>query len=71
MNAHQYIPFSISTPSQEAVAVAIEEAPGRNYLDLLKETYQKRRDTLVQALRDSGLDPVVPKVRRKILLEFR
>jgi len=61
MNAHQYIPFSVSTPSQEAVAVTFEEVQKTNYLAELKQMYQKKRDLLVKALQDAGLNPVVPK----------
>jgi len=28
---HQYVPFAVSTPLQEATAVAFEEAPKHNY----------------------------------------
>ncbi|KAF2070897.1 hypothetical protein CYY_007780 [Polysphondylium violaceum] len=58
--AHQYIPFSVPTPTQEAVAIAFEEAPARGYFDQLKKMYQAKRDQLVSALADSGLDPVIP-----------
>jgi len=61
MNAHQYIPFSVSTPAQEAIAIAFEEAPKRDYFKWLKEMYQAKRDKLLVALRNAGLDPVVPK----------
>jgi len=61
MNCHQYIPFSVCTPLQEAIAIAFEQAPHRDYFKSLKEMYQSKRDFLIKALRDAGLDPVVPK----------
>eukprot|EP01112_Ceratiomyxa_fruticulosa_P021078 TRINITY_DN7335_c0_g1_i1.p1 TRINITY_DN7335_c0_g1~~TRINITY_DN7335_c0_g1_i1.p1 ORF type:complete len:485 (-),score=96.92 TRINITY_DN7335_c0_g1_i1:157-1449(-) len=60
MKAHQYIPFSISTPMQEAVAVALELAPQKDYFSYLKKMYQEKRDFLLRTLLDAGLTPVVP-----------
>eukprot|EP01132_Coremiostelium_polycephalum_P004126 gene4126-5162_t len=59
-NTHQYIPFSVSTPMQEAVAIAFEEAPKLNYFKQLRESYQHKRDILVKALSESGFDPIIP-----------
>ncbi|EGG14159.1 kynurenine-oxoglutarate transaminase [Cavenderia fasciculata] len=59
-NVHQYIPFSVHTPSQEAVAIALEETLHRDYLKELAQMYQGKRDRLVTSLRQAGLDPVVP-----------
>lgn len=71
MNAHQYIPFSISTPAQEAIAVAFEEAPKIGYFKQLREDYQKRRDILLKALREAGLEPVVPKGSYFIIADLK
>jgi len=70
-NAHQFIPFSISTPAQEAIAVAFEEAPKRGYFKELKEMYQKKRDTLLKTLKDAGLEPVVPKGTYFVLADLK
>ncbi|GAM17936.1 hypothetical protein SAMD00019534_011110, partial [Acytostelium subglobosum LB1] len=59
-NTHQYIPFSVSTPCQEAVAIALEEAPKLNYFAELKAMYQSKRDKLLSGLTAAGLDPIVP-----------
>ncbi|EGC36025.1 hypothetical protein DICPUDRAFT_78310 [Dictyostelium purpureum] len=59
-NTHQYIPFSVPTPTQEAVAIAFEDKNIKDYFKELSQMYQAKRDLLVNSLRDAGLDPVVP-----------
>ena len=58
--AHQWIPFAVSTPMQEAVAVALEIAPERDYFTWLSQMYQAKRDKLLGALDAVGLTPVRP-----------
>ncbi len=58
--AHQWIPFSVATPLQEAVAVAIEQGEANGYFPWLAAMYQAKRDRLLAALRDVGLTPVTP-----------
>jgi aspartate/methionine/tyrosine aminotransferase len=58
--AHQWIPFTVATPLQEAVATAFEEAPKEDYFQWLATTYQAKRDKLMVALNDVGLTPVRP-----------
>lgn len=58
--AHQWIPFTVATPLQEAVATAFEQAPIENYYHWLATTYQAKRDKLMGALADVGLTPVQP-----------
>jgi len=58
--AHQWIPFAVSTPMQEAVAVALEIAPKRDYFTWLSQMYQAKRDKLLGALDAVGLTPVRP-----------
>ena len=58
--AHQWIPFTVATPLQEAVAVSIEVAPDEGYFDWLSQMYQAKRDRLLPALQDAGLTPVLP-----------
>lgn len=60
MAAHQYIPFSVATPFQEAVAIAFEQTLHNTYFEELRKMYEGKRDKLVQALRDVGLNPIVP-----------
>lgn len=69
MAAHQYIPFSVATPLQEAVAVAFEEAPSHNYFEELGKMYLQKRDKLVQILKDLGLQPVVPQGSYFIIMD--
>ncbi len=58
--AHQWIPFAVSTPLQEAVAVALEQAEARGYFAWLGAMYQAKRDRLLDVLQDVGLMPIVP-----------
>jgi aspartate/methionine/tyrosine aminotransferase len=58
--AHQWIPFCVATPLQEAVAIAFEQAETRGYFDWLPQMYQAKRDKLVASLQQSGLIPTVP-----------
>ncbi len=58
--AHQWIPFAVATPLQEAVAVALEQAEERDYFAELRSMYQAKRDLLLNALDDVGLMPMTP-----------
>jgi len=58
--AHQWIPFAVSTPLQEAVAVALEEAGERDYFRWLSTMYQAKRDRLLGVLHEVGLRPITP-----------
>ncbi len=58
--AHQWIPFAVSTPMQEAVAVALEQAEPRCYFAWLSALYQAKRDRLLGVLDDIGLTPMAP-----------
>ena len=58
--AHQWIPFAVSTPLQEAVAVALEQAGERGYFAWLGAMYQAKRDRLLTVLDTAGLTPIVP-----------
>lgn len=67
--AHQWIPFTISTPCQEAVAAAFAMAPQQDYFRWLREMYQAKRDQLLAALNAAGLTPHVPHGSYFILAE--
>jgi len=67
--AHQWIPFTVATPLQEAVAVATESAVAEGYFDWLSAMYQAKRDTLLAALDDAGLAPTRPQGSYFILAE--
>ncbi len=58
--AHQWIPFCVATPLQEAVAQAFEQAPAEGYFDWLSAMYQAKRDRLIQALEAAGFVPTAP-----------
>lgn len=57
---HQWIPFTVATPLQEAVAVGMEMAPKEGYFEWLGQMYKKKRDMLLDVLNQVGLAPVIP-----------
>lgn len=69
LKAHQWIPFTISTPCQEAVAAAFEETQKGAYLPWLSSMYQAKRDILLHGLRAAGLTPHEPQGSYFILAE--
>lgn len=54
-SVQQWVSFCVPTPLQEAVAVAFEEAPARNYWQDLTSSYSAKRSTLLDALTASKL----------------
>lgn len=54
--AHQWIPFSVATPLQEAVAIGIEQADERDYYAWLSQMYQAKRGKLLASLERVQLD---------------
>jgi len=57
--AHQWVTFATSSPLQEAVAIALEQASVNGYYRDLLRDYGERRSRLEQALASAGL-PVLP-----------
>jgi aspartate/methionine/tyrosine aminotransferase len=70
MKVQAFVCFSIATPLQEAVAVALEQSMTSNYFNEFRAEYQRRRDFLLQTLRDSGLEPIVPQGSFFILVDI-
>ena len=58
--AHQWIPFAVATPLQEAIAIGLEEADERGYFAWLSTMYQAKRDKLLVGLDEVNLAPVRP-----------
>jgi len=52
--AHQFLVFSTAAPLQDAIATALEEAPGRGYYAELQREYAARRAALLDALGACG-----------------
>mgnify|MGYP003644087979 CR=1 FL=1 len=55
---HQYIPFCATHPMQIAVAHGLEHRSG--YLAQFKQEYKKKRDLLVNGLKELGFDVLAP-----------
>jgi aspartate/methionine/tyrosine aminotransferase len=58
-SVHQFVTFASATPFQDAMALALEEAPRRGYYEELRRDYAERRDALRDALEGAGL-PTLP-----------
>jgi aspartate/methionine/tyrosine aminotransferase len=56
---HQFVTFASATPFQEAMAEALETAPGLGYYAELTRDYERRRALLRGALENAGL-PTLP-----------
>lgn len=57
---HQFVCFSVATPLQEAVAVSFEHALANDFFNQLRQMYTKKRDFLLEVLKDVGLNPITP-----------
>jgi len=67
--AHQWIPFAVATPLQEAVATALEVAGEHDYFTWLGQMYKAKRDFLLTTLRRVGLKPLTPQGSYFILVD--
>jgi len=56
---HQFVTFASGTPFQEAMAVALEQAPALGYYGDLRRDYHRRRDALKVVLDGANL-PTLP-----------
>jgi aspartate/methionine/tyrosine aminotransferase len=68
---HQWVSYAVTTPLQEAVACALEEAESQSYYPELRVMYQRKRDRLCGVLRESGFEVYVPEGTYFILADFR
>jgi aspartate/methionine/tyrosine aminotransferase len=57
---HQNTTFSVATPLQEGIAIALEQVEARKYFETLRSMFLAKRDRLVSVLKEVGLNPVVP-----------
>ncbi len=69
--AHQWIPFSTSSPFQNAMADVLREAEDNGYYPEFIAMYAKKRDLLVEALRAAGLTPIVPQGTYFVMADTR
>jgi methionine aminotransferase len=65
---HQYVTFCSFTPAQYAIASMLENHP--NHISELAGFYQKKRDVLVEALKDSRFKVLPSKGTYFLLLDF-
>lgn len=60
---HQWNVFCVPTPLQEAAAICFEQSflnPQSIYHKVTLKEYQRLRDVLVNMLKESGFDPIIP-----------
>ena len=57
---HQFLPFTVATPLQEAGAISLEIAMENNYFPSTSSTYEALRDKLMVTLEKNGLNPMLP-----------
>lgn len=69
--AHVFAVFSIATPLQDSIARALKIASETNYYEDLRVTYQRKRDFFVKALREAGLNPIVPQGSFFVLVNIK
>lgn len=63
--ANQWVQFSVSTPAQQAIAYALEEADTTyqghpNFYSWLLDSYARKKNILIEGLKNAGLNPIVP-----------
>lgn len=58
--AHQWVPFCVSTPLQYAIARSMQKAQQNGWFEQLQNKLEKRRNRLVDGLKQAGLEPIVP-----------
>lgn len=63
--ANQWVQYSVSTPTQRALANIIEEADKpyegfANYYEFVRNEYQRKRNFLAEALLKANLKPIIP-----------
>ncbi|KJE89572.1 transaminase [Capsaspora owczarzaki ATCC 30864] len=58
--AHQWIPFCVAAPFQEAVADALEHADKSGFFDEFQVALCKKRDRLMDGLKQGGLPGILP-----------
>lgn len=67
--AHQFVTYAVATPLQVAMASALQQF-AEDYLSTFRQEYQQRRDFLVRALQESGLEVAVPEGTYFVLARF-
>ncbi len=68
--AHQFLVFCTASPLQEAIAVALDEAPGRGYYEDLRAAYTERRAALLAALDCAGFRAVPPEGTYFVMADY-
>ncbi|KAF8592673.1 PLP-dependent transferase [Ramaria rubella] len=63
------IVFCSNTPMQEAAALGLEEANGRNYFETQLQEYEERRDTFVSYLKELGVQYTLPEGTYFVLVD--
>lgn len=68
--AHQFLVFCVAAPLQEAIALALREAPGRGYYEEFRRDYSLRRDAVLDALKRGLLKPIPPEGTYFVMADY-
>ncbi len=69
--AHQFVTFATSTPFQEAMAVALDDAPRSGYYSALLDFYAERRALLVDILQEADMIVTPPEGTYFVMADVR
>lgn len=65
---HQWTTFAVNTPGQHAMAYAFSKT--EEYISELKQTYQRKRDLIIEELNDSIFKPIKPNGSYFLMVEI-
>jgi aspartate/methionine/tyrosine aminotransferase len=68
--AHQFLVFCTAAPLQDAIALAIEEAPSRGYYDQFRSEYADRRSVLLAGLAAAGFEVFPPEGTYFVMADY-
>jgi aspartate/methionine/tyrosine aminotransferase len=68
--AHQFLVFCTAAPLQDAIAFALEEAPGRGYYEEFRREYEERRDLLLSGLDAAGFRAIPPEGTYFVMADY-
>lgn len=63
--ANQWVQFSVSTPAQQAISYALDQAENEyeghpSFYSWLLDSYERKKNILINGLKNAGLNPIVP-----------
>eukprot|EP00126_Sphaerothecum_destruens_P010398 Sdes_comp20732_c0_seq1m16540 len=68
--AHQWIPFCVSSPLQEAIAKCFSDSRTNDYFSKFRESFENKRNLLASGLLQAGFHPILPHGGYFIITDF-